>query len=64
MTTNDYIRGVKQDGWPPFPGKLWQRNYHDRVIRDDTEFARACHYIAENSANWTRDPENTVESHR
>jgi putative transposase len=27
MTTNGYIHGVKQNGWPQFPGKLWQRNY-------------------------------------
>src|SRR3970282_1256675 len=29
MTTNEYIRGVKQSGWPSFPGKLWQRNYNE-----------------------------------
>ncbi|MCU0430935.1 MAG: hypothetical protein MUF42_13305 [Cytophagaceae bacterium] len=27
MTTNEYIHGVKQHHWPPFNGKLWQRNY-------------------------------------
>ncbi|MEO6458174.1 MAG: hypothetical protein ABIO92_07860 [Chloroflexia bacterium] len=27
MTTNEYIRGVKQSGWPAFNGKLWQRTY-------------------------------------
>jgi hypothetical protein len=27
MTTNEYMRGVKQFNWPPFIGKLWQRNY-------------------------------------
>ena len=37
MTTNEYIRGVKQHGWPPFHGKLWQRNYFDRIIRDEHE---------------------------
>ena len=24
MTTNEYIRGVKEIGWSPFCGKLWQ----------------------------------------
>ena len=24
MTTNEYICGVKQHGWTPFPGKLGQ----------------------------------------
>ncbi|MEK7286615.1 MAG: transposase, partial [Nitrospirota bacterium] len=35
MTTNEYIRGVKQWGWPPFLGKLWQRNYYEHIIRDE-----------------------------
>ena len=26
MSTNDYIRNVKQNGWSPFYNKLWQRN--------------------------------------
>ena len=37
MTTNNYIRGVKQHGWVTFPGKLWQRNYHEHVIRNEEE---------------------------
>ena len=27
--------GVKQRGWPPFPGKSWQRNYHEHIVRDE-----------------------------
>jgi hypothetical protein len=27
MTTNAYIPGFKNNGWPPFSGKLWQRNF-------------------------------------
>jgi putative transposase len=33
MTTNAYIRGVNERDWSPFPGRLWQRNYYERVIR-------------------------------
>ena len=32
ITTQEYIRGVKQHGWAPFPGKLWQRNYYEHII--------------------------------
>lgn len=32
ITTHEYIRGVKQSGWPPFVGKLWQRNYVSRAF--------------------------------
>jgi putative transposase len=35
MTTNDYIRAVKNQQWRPFSGKLWQRSYHDHIIRDE-----------------------------
>ena len=51
MTTNEYIRGVKQHDWPPFPGKLWQRNYYDRIIRDEDELNRIREYIIYNPLN-------------
>jgi len=34
MLTNEYIRGVKKLGWRRFDGKLWQRNYWERIIQD------------------------------
>ena len=55
MTTNEYIRGVKQHGWPPFPGKLWQRNYWEHVIRNADELNRIRQYIRDNPANWDTD---------
>jgi REP element-mobilizing transposase RayT len=48
MTTNEYIRGVKQHRWPSFDGRLWQRNYHEHIIRDDDEMARIRRYIMNN----------------
>ena len=58
LTTNACIRGVEQDGWPPFPVRLWQRNYYERVIRNDDEWARARRYIEENPLQWEIDAEN------
>lgn len=58
MTTNAYIRGVKQSGWSPFPGRLWQRNYYERVIRDEKEMANISEYIALNPIRWAEDKEN------
>jgi len=55
MTTNAYIRGVKQNGWQPFPGKLWQRNYWERIIRDENELNRIREYIINNPSNWHDD---------
>jgi putative transposase len=38
------------------PGaRVWQRNYYERVIRDDDELARARAYIADNPARWADD---------
>jgi len=54
MTTNEYIRGVKQHGWPAFDGRLWQRNYHEHIIRDDAELSRIRRYIVSNPANEHR----------
>ncbi|HEY4485832.1 MAG TPA: transposase [Nitrospiria bacterium] len=62
MTTNDYLRGIKQHGWLPFHGKLWQRNYYERVVRDDAEMHRVREYITENPARWLEDEENPDNS--
>jgi REP element-mobilizing transposase RayT len=55
MSTNEYIRGVKQLGWPPFDRKLWQRNYYERIIRDDASLRNVAFYIDNNPAHWRND---------
>ena len=34
---------------------LWQRNYYERVIRDEAELARISQYIIDNPASWADD---------
>ena len=58
MTTNEYMRGVKQSHWPPFPGKLWQRNYYEHIIRNQADYERIANYILTNPSNWAQDEEN------
>lgn len=58
MTTNAYIRGVKEHNWPPFPGRLWHRNYYERIIRYERELNNIRQYITNNPARWACDPEN------
>ena len=58
MTTNEYIRNVKQCGWPPFAGKLWQRNDYEHIIRYEDDLNRIRDYIAKNPARWDLDREN------
>jgi REP-associated tyrosine transposase len=48
MTTNVYIRGVKEDGWPPFRKRLWQRDYHDHVVRNERALNDIRAYIINN----------------
>jgi REP element-mobilizing transposase RayT len=58
MTTNAYIRSVHDNNWPPFPGRLWQRNYYERIIRDDDELQWMREYVAGNPGRWGEDGEN------
>ena len=37
---------------------IWQRSYHDRIVRGDDELARIREYIANNPAQWAIDEEN------
>ncbi len=64
MTTNEYIRRVKQDGWPRFVGKLWQRNYYEHIIRDERDLCRIRDYICNNAARWQEDTNNPGKSNQ
>jgi putative transposase len=37
---------------------VWQRNYYERVIRNDEELNRVRQYIIDNPAHWEEDSEN------
>ncbi|HNR13261.1 MAG TPA: hypothetical protein PKM59_08115 [Thermodesulfobacteriota bacterium] len=52
MTTNEYIKHVKNGGWKPFAGRLWQRTYYEHVIRDDYELNIIRKYVINNPARW------------
>jgi putative transposase len=55
MTTNHYIRGVKENGWMPFEKRVWQRNYYDHIIRSEADLIRIQTYIRNNPASWHGD---------
>jgi REP element-mobilizing transposase RayT len=58
MTTNEYIRGVRDHGWPAFERRLWQRNYWERIIRNERELEAIQRYIWLNPAIWKKDKLN------
>ncbi len=52
LTTNAYIRGVRELGWKPFEKRFWQHNYWERVIRGARELEKTQSYILENPVRW------------
>jgi putative transposase len=41
------------------PGQVvWQRNYYEHIVRNDSELFRIRQYIAENPVRWDLDREN------
>ena len=58
QTTNAYLRGIRQYSWATISGKLWQRSYHDRIIRSEDELNVLRAYIRENPDKWEEDSEN------
>lgn len=61
-TTVAYGRGVRAHGWPPYEGRLWQKGYHDHIVRNDRDLERIRDYIDSNASMWERDVFFTMES--
>lgn len=53
-TTVAYCRGVARNGWPPFSGHLWQRNYYERIIRNEKELMSVREYILNNPTRYAQ----------
>jgi len=60
LTTTRYREGVLQNGWAPFPGRLWQRNYYEHVIRNEDDLNHIREYIADNPLKWNSDENNPL----
>ncbi len=54
-TTVGYIQGVRQKGWPPFDGKLWQKGFYEHIIRRERVFDYIRNYIYRNPERWYYD---------
>jgi REP element-mobilizing transposase RayT len=48
ITTVEYARQVHERGWQSFAGRLWQRDYFERVIRNERELLHTRAYIRNN----------------
>lgn len=58
ITPHEYVRGVKQYGGPPFPGRLWQWNYYEHVVKNDDDVDMMRQYIIDNPTKSELDREN------
>ena len=45
----EYIQPLQEQG------KIWQRSFHDHIIRNEEEYSRIKHYIINNPKNWNKD---------
>ena len=50
-----FVRSLKTMTTKKIGFSLWQRSFHDRIIRDEEEYQRIRRYIDENPARWTED---------
>lgn len=48
MTTNEYIRLVKENVLNPFDKKIWQKSYYEHIIRNETDYIEIVEYILNN----------------
>jgi putative transposase len=55
LTTNEYIKNVKQNNWQSFAGKLWQRDYYEHIIRNEESYLKIAEYIQNNPLKWQED---------
>ncbi|MBW6490379.1 MAG: transposase [Lentimicrobium sp.] len=60
QTIGAIVRGykssvTKQFGLLGFNQKLWQRNYHEHIIRNEQSYLKISEYIINNPANWNND---------
>ncbi|MCL5429438.1 MAG: transposase [Chloroflexi bacterium] len=51
-----YVTSKKINGHlQPSGAKFWQRNYYERIIRNEREFEATYQYIVANPSNWFKD---------
>jgi REP element-mobilizing transposase RayT len=55
FVTSQYRLSVERHNWVRFNGKLWQRNYYEHVIRNETDLNKIREYIISNPLNWETD---------
>lgn len=55
LVANDCLEQFKLNRPNEMMGKLWQRNFHEHIIRDEQSYQRIADYIIDNPAKWKED---------
>jgi len=55
LTTHTYMHGVREHQWESFHRKLWQRSFHDHIIRSEEALNVLRAYTEQNPARWEAD---------
>ncbi len=55
LTTYRYIEGVKSGLYPAFDRILWQKSFHDHIVRDQNDLMQIWTYIENNPKQWAVD---------
>ena len=58
ITTKFYIDGVKKGIYRPFDKHIWQKSFHDHIIRNEQEYQKIWEYIDTNPLKWELDKYN------
>ena len=55
MATNEYIRDIKKGVFKPIDKRLFQKSFHDHIIRDEKDYQKIWEYIDTNPFKWELD---------
>ena len=55
LSTINYIKMVKCGLLPEFDKSIWQRSFHDHVIRNNQDYNEIYKYVSENPMRWEFD---------
>ena len=55
LSTINYIKMVKNGLLPEFDKSIWQRSFHDHIIRNNQDYNEIYKYVSENPMRWEFD---------
>ncbi len=58
ITTNVYIKGVKNNQFSRFNKRIWQKSFYEHIIRNELDLFRIGQYMRDNPLNWDSDRNN------